>query len=113
MPRVPLDSVVEGAVLAEPVHDPLGRLLVPAGEILTASVLASLRRRDVPDVALAGRAAAEPAADLPALEALARQTPEGTVRWERLAREAVRWGGDPHMQVLREAVLRHTLPSAP
>jgi hypothetical protein len=113
VPRVPLDSVVEGAVLAEAVHDPLGRLLVPAGEALTATVLASLRRRGVPDVALVGPAAAAAAADLAALEALARRTPEGTARWERLARAAARWGGDPHMQVLREAVLRHTLPPAP
>ncbi|MBI4229653.1 MAG: hypothetical protein HY608_02335 [Planctomycetes bacterium] len=113
MPRVPLDSVVEGAVLAEPVLDPMGRLLVPAGEVLTSAVLASLRRRGIPDVALAGPAAAAPVADLAALELLARRTPEGTARWERLAREASRWGEDPRMQVLREAVLRHTLPPAP
>lgn len=111
MALVPLASVAEGARLSQPVKDDLGRLLVPAGEVLTAATLAILARRGIQGVAVEG-GEGPPAIDWRALESQARTTPAGTALWERLAREAARWGPGPRMDTLRAALLRHAAPPA-
>jgi hypothetical protein len=48
--KLPLDQVESGTVLAEPVIDEMGRVLVPGGAELTESILRSLARREIAEL---------------------------------------------------------------
>ena len=45
-----LDQVIPGTLLAEPVIDEMGRVLVPSGGELTESMLRSLARREIAEL---------------------------------------------------------------
>ncbi len=49
---LPIDTVSDGAVLAVPVSDGSGQLLLPAGSLLTRNILDGLRRRGIDKVAV-------------------------------------------------------------
>jgi len=98
---MPLDAVTDAAVLAEPVCDDSGQLLLPAGTTLTESLVASLRRRGVETVVIAGpQAQPEPAMDM-----LARQA-RVDGRMKSLFRHALRTG---HVNPLLHMVSRYRL----
>jgi len=48
--QLPLDALAAGMTLAEDVFDESGRLLIPAGAVLTESTIGSLERRDIGSV---------------------------------------------------------------
>jgi hypothetical protein len=48
--KLPLDQVIPGTLLAEPVIDEMGRVLVPSGGELTESMLRSLARREIAEL---------------------------------------------------------------
>jgi hypothetical protein len=48
--KLPLDQVAPGTLLAEPVIDEMGRVLVPSGGELTESMLRSLARREIAEL---------------------------------------------------------------
>lgn len=100
----PLDAVTDAAVLAEPVCDDRGQVLLPAGAKLNGSMVASLRKRGVETVVIAGaQAPPEPTMDL-----LARQAQvEGRMKW--LFRHALRTG---HVNPLLHMVSRYRLEDA-
>ena len=96
-----LDAVTQAAVLAEPVCDDSGQLLLPAGTTLTDSMVASLRKRGVETVVIAGaEAQPEPAMDLQARHARV----DG--RMKCLFRHALRTG---HVNPLLHMVSRYRL----
>lgn len=70
-----IDDLPEGGVLADPVHDAQGHVLLAAGTVLTAAAIASLRRREVQSVTLVG-APACPAPDAAALREQTRRRVE-------------------------------------
>lgn len=49
---VPIEAVEAGSVLAAPVHDAQGKVLLPENTVLTESALASLIRREVQTLSL-------------------------------------------------------------
>lgn len=82
---VAIDDASAGMVLAAPLLDAHGALLLPAGTTLTDASLASLRRRGVEECSVAGPEEAEAAAD-PA--ALARQRDGAVQRLTKLFRHS-------------------------
>lgn len=50
--KLPLDQVAPGTLLAEPVIDEMGRVLVPSGSELTESMLRSLARREIAELSV-------------------------------------------------------------
>lgn len=50
MPTVRIDEVEPGAVLARPVEDSIGRVLINAGEVLTDQLILVLRKRGFVEV---------------------------------------------------------------
>lgn len=59
---LPLEDVMPGVILAAPVLDAGGHVLVPAGAELTESLLASLARRDVATLTITRELQEDPAA---------------------------------------------------
>jgi hypothetical protein len=49
---ISIDAAVVGSTLADAVHDAQGHVLLAPGTVVTAGVIASLRRRDVQSVTL-------------------------------------------------------------
>lgn len=93
-PRLlPLDEIQPGAILAEPVADARGTVLLPAGLTLTEAHLNSLRRRDI---------AALNVAMPPDPADLARQREQIRERVMYLFRHSA---DDPAAQALLQAVL--------
>lgn len=58
---VPLAEVAVGMVVAEPVLDSAGRVLVPAGADVSESMLLGLRRRDVAEIRVEREVEEDPA----------------------------------------------------
>jgi hypothetical protein len=96
-----LDAIEDAAVLAEPVCDDHGQLLLPAGTQLTDSLVASLRKRGVQTVVVA----AAPVPPEPAMDPLARQA-RVDARMKHLFRHALSTG---HVNPLLHMVSRYRL----
>lgn len=96
-----LDAVEDGAVLAEPVCDDRGQLLLPGGTQLTESLVASLRKRGVLTVVVS----AAPAPPGPAMDPVARQA-RVDGRMKHLFRHALSTG---HVNPLLHMVSRYRL----
>lgn len=82
---VAIDDACAGMVLAAPLLDAHGGLLLPAGTALTGASLASLRRRGIEQCSIIGAAQDDGAAD-PA--ALARQRERTVLRLTQLFRHS-------------------------
>lgn len=97
---LPLNEVQAGAVLAAPVLDAGGAVLLPAGLTLTDSHLDSLRNREIPGLTIALPAAA------PAPEDIAREQERIRQRVLHVFRHTA---DDPGAQALLHAVLAFRL----
>lgn len=96
---VPLAEIAVGMVVAEPVLDSAGRVLVPAGAEVSESMLLGLRRRDVAEIRVEREVEEDPAVSeayrvklVAQLDLLFRQAGEGA-----------------EMRVLRQAVLDYRM----
>lgn len=104
---MPLEAITGAPVLAAPVCDRGGQVLLPAGAQLTDSLVASLRRRGVETVVIVSTdvpAQQEPTMDLQAQQARV------DARMQRLFRHALRTG---HVNPLLHMVSRYRMEDLP
>lgn len=101
--RLPLAQARPGMLLAVALCDGAGTELLAAGTELTETLLASLARRGVTHLQVAGEEQPTPA------ELAARRTAVAA-RLDFLFRKA---GGDPLMAALRDALLAYRLEELP
>ena len=107
MRRVAVEAIAEGMVLARPVEDRLGRVLLTKGDALQTRYREKLRDWGVAEVWVEGEA--DPAADLAGLAAPAAPSPAaGAAVVERVARRFRAYGEDkPVMMGLKLLALKH------
>lgn len=95
-----LDDLPAGGMLAAPVHDENGRLLLPAGTALSSDLIGALRRRGIATVVI--RLAPSAGAGGPAVQEA--KTPQAQVeeRMQRLFRHAAKTGQlNPLLHIVR------------
>lgn len=97
---LPIDEVLAGMVLAAPLLDAAGGVLLPQGATLSESMLAGLRRREVAELCIE---VAEPPLD-PEVRQAMRKVAEQRLR--HLFRQA---GDDPATRTFYQTVLDYRL----
>jgi hypothetical protein len=100
--KIDLDDAQTGMVLAEPVVDRQGGVLLPQQTELTPDLLKSLRRRGIPEIVVVD--------DSMSAEELAAQRARAVARLESLFR-AVQ--GEPGAQALKDALLDYRVGGQP
>jgi hypothetical protein len=96
-----LDDLPDKGVLAEPVHDAQGQLLLPAGTVLSTDLIAALRRRGIASAAivLPGAQAGEGAPEGGGMQASRAQI---DARMQRLFRHTAKTGQlNPLLHIVR------------
>lgn len=95
----PIETIMPGARLAEPAVDDAGRLLVPSGTVLTASLLEGLLRRGIKTLCVER----EQGEDLASIQARKEQIAQSVAHCFRRA------GDGMASRQLREAVMAFRL----